>query len=99
VGKEFSHVVGVTGSFAAAKGAEPLWKFATANLGSRPKAGALLGEFWGLGILCGFFHILFERVILDCLKKLCKIIGVVRKNILTHMEMSDKQPKINCVCL
>ncbi|MHC4264448.1 MAG: hypothetical protein ACYSUK_00765 [Planctomycetota bacterium] len=35
-------VVGVTGSNAAARGAEPLWKFALANLGSRPKAGILL---------------------------------------------------------
>ena len=44
MGKEFYHVVGVTGSFAAARGAEPLWKFVEANLGSRAKAGALLGE-------------------------------------------------------
>jgi hypothetical protein len=35
----------VTGSFAAARGTEPLCKFALANLGSRPKAEILVGLF------------------------------------------------------
>jgi hypothetical protein len=36
VGKEFSRIVGVTGSFTADTGAEPLRKFAEPNLGSKP---------------------------------------------------------------
>ena len=38
VGKEFSHVVGVTRASRASKarGAEPLWKSAFADLGSNP---------------------------------------------------------------
>jgi hypothetical protein len=35
----------VTGSEATARGAEPLWKFAKANFGSRPEAGVLPGAF------------------------------------------------------
>ena len=41
LGKEFPQVVGVTGAsiVSDARGAEPLWKFALANLGSRAKPG------------------------------------------------------------
>ncbi len=47
MGKEFSHVVGVTGASLAcdARGAEPLWKSALADLGSKPKAGILYRPF------------------------------------------------------
>jgi hypothetical protein len=43
VGKGFSHVVGVTRASRAseARGAEPLWKFASANLGSNPALSAI----------------------------------------------------------
>jgi len=43
VEKGFFHVVGVTGSIAAARGASTPMEICFANLGSRPKAGVLQG--------------------------------------------------------